>query len=169
MTTAAAAAGNPPTATMALAQRMPFILNHCRTIAVVGLSPKPHRASFDVARYMQAAGYRIIPVNPVVAAAGEQVLGEKVYASLSEAAGHEKIDLVNCFRNSQDIPPIVDEAIAIGAKAVWMQLGISNPAAAAKAQAAGLLVVQDHCLKIDHRVLLLRGLLLPGVASSLPD
>ena len=144
---------------MPLAERMPYILNHCRTIAVVGLSPKPHRASFDVSRYMQAAGYRIIPVNPVVAAAGEQVLGEKAYATLTDAAQHEKIDLVNCFRNSEDIPPIVDAAIAIGAKAVWMQLGISNPLAAAKAAAAGLLVVQDHCLKIDHRVSLSRGLL----------
>ena len=151
-----------PAHPMPLAERMPYILNHCRTIAVVGLSPKPHRASFDVSRYMQAAGYRIIPVNPVVAAAGEQVLGEKAYATLTDAAQHEKIDLVNCFRNSEDIPPIVDEAIAIGAKAVWMQLGISNPLAAAKAEAAGLLVVQNHCLKIDHRVLLSRGLLLPG-------
>ena len=147
------------------AERMPYILNHCRTIAVVGLSPKPHRASFDVSRYMQAAGYRIIPVNPVVAAAGEQVLGEKAYATLTDAAQHEKIDLVNCFRNSEDIPPIVDDAIAIGAKAVWMQLGISNPAAAAKAEAAGLLVVQDHCLKIDHRVLLSRGLLQPAAGT----
>ena len=137
------------------AERMPHILNHCRTIAVVGLSPHPHRASFDVSRYMQANGYRIIPVNPNAT----EVLGEKAYASLTEAARHEKIDLVNCFRNSEDIPPVVDEAIAIGAKAVWMQLGISNPAAAAKAEAAGLLVVQDHCIKIDHRVLQSRGLL----------
>lgn len=137
------------------ATRIPHILNHCRTIAVVGLSHKPHRASFDVARYMQAAGYRIIPVNPNEV----EVLGEKAYASLLEAAAHEKIDLVNCFRNSEDIPPIVDEAIAIGAQAVWMQLGISNPAAAAKAEAAGLLVVQDHCLKIDHRVLHSSGML----------
>lgn len=163
MSAAPAKADNPPAHTMPLAERMPYILSHCRTIAVVGLSPKPHRASFDVARYMQAAGYRIIPINPVVAATGEQVLGEKAYASLLEAAKHEKIDLVNGFRNSEDIPPIVDDAIAIGAKAVWMQLGISNPAAAAKAEAAGLLVVQDHCLKIDHRVLLSRGLLLPGI------
>jgi hypothetical protein len=87
------------------------------------------------------------------------VLGEKAYASLTEAAQHESIDLVNCFRNSEDIPPIVDDAIAIGAKAVWMQLGITHAAAAAKAEAAGLLVVQDHCLKIDHRVLQSRGLL----------
>lgn len=138
---------------------IPYILKHCRTIAVVGLSPKRHRASFEVSRYMQAAGFRIIPVNPVVAAAGEPLLGEKVYATLHAAAQHEKIDLVNCFRRSEDIPPIVDEAIAIGARAVWMQLGISNPLAAARAEAAGLLVVQDHCLKIDHRTLLSRGLL----------
>ena len=131
------------------------ILSHCPTIAVVGLSPKPHRASFDVARYMQAAGYRIIPVNPNVG----EVLGEKAYPTLLEAAKHEKIDLVNCFRNSEDIPPVVDEAIAIGANAVWMQLGIAHAAAAAKAQAAGLLVVQDHCIKVDHRVLLSSGML----------
>jgi predicted CoA-binding protein len=136
------------------AERMPHILNHCRAIAVVGLSPKPHRASFDVARYMQANGYRIIPINPNAA----EVLGEKAYSTLTEAAQHEKIDLVNCFRNSEDIPPVVDEAIAIGAKAVWMQLGIAHAQAAAKAEEAGLLVVQDHCIKIDHRVLQSRGL-----------
>ena len=144
-----------PPSPIALADRMHYILTHCRTIAVVGLSPQPHRASFDVARYMQANGYRIIPVNPNAT----EVLGEKAYATLTEAAQHEPIDLVNCFRNSEDIPPVVDEAIAIGAKAVWMQLGITHPAAAAKAEAAGLLVVQDHCLKIDHRVLQSRGLL----------
>lgn len=137
------------------AERIPYILRHCHTIAVVGLSPKPYRASFDVARYMQAAGYRIIPINPNVA----EVLGEKAYATLQEAAQHETIELVNCFRNSEDIPPLVDEAIAIGAKALWMQLGISHHAAAAKAEAAGLVVVQDHCLKIDHRVLLSTGAL----------
>ena len=107
------------------AERMPYILNHYRTIAVVGLSPKPHRASFDVARYMQASGYRIIPVNPNVT----EVLGEKAYATLTEAARHEKIDRVNCFRNSEDIPPVVDDAIAIGAKAVGRQWGISHAAA----------------------------------------
>ena len=143
------------------AERIPYILNNCRTIAVVGLSPKPHRASFDVSRYMQAAGYRIIPVNPNAT----EVLGEKAYATLKEAAQHEKIDLVNCFRNSEDIPPIVEDAIAIGAKAVWMQLGVSNAAAAASAEAAGLLVVQDKCLKIDHRVLLSSGLVQPGASS----
>ena len=143
------------------AERIPYILRHCRTIAVVGLSPKPYRASFDVARYMQAAGYRIIPINPNVA----EVLGEKAYATLQEAAQHETIELVNCFRNSEDIPPIVDDAIAIGAKAVWMQLGISHHAAAAKAEAAGLVVVQDHCLKIDHRVLLSSGVLAPDMPA----
>ena len=129
-------------------QTIQRILTDSRTIAVVGLSPKPHRVSFDIARYMQASGYRIVPVNPNAGVA--YILGEKVYASLLDASQAEKIDLVNCFRNSEDIPPIVDEAIAIGAKAVWMQLGISHPAAAAKAQAAGLWVVQDRCLKVDH-------------------
>lgn len=119
------------------------------TIAVVGLSPKPQRASFEVASYMQANGYRIIPVNPNAGVA--QILGEKVYASLLEASQAEKIDVVNCFRNSIDIPPIVDDAIAIGAKTVWMQLGVSHAGAAAKAELAGLKVVQDRCLKIDHR------------------
>jgi predicted CoA-binding protein len=136
-------------------ERIPHILKNYRTIAVVGLSPKPHRASFEVASYMQGHGYRIIPVNPNEV----EVLGEKAYATLSAAAAHEKIDLVNCFRNSEDIPPIVDEAIAIGASAVWMQLGISNPAAAAKAEAAGMLVVQDRCIKVDHRVLASSGML----------
>ena len=143
------------------AERIPYIFNNCRTIAVVGLSPKPHRASFDVSRYMQAAGYRIIPVNPNAT----EVLGEKAYATLQEAARHEKIDLVNCFRNSEDIPPIVEDAIAIGAMAVWMQLGVANAAAADRAEAAGLLVVQDKCLKIDHRVLLSSGLVQPGGPS----
>lgn len=141
--------------TLPAAQRIAHILQHCHNIAVVGLSSKPDRASFDVARYMQASGYRIIPVNPNES----EVLGEKAYASLSDAAAHERIDLVNCFRNSEDIPPIVDEAIAIGAKAVWMQLGVAHAEAAAKAEAAGLKVVQDHCLKIDHRVMRSQGLI----------
>lgn len=122
------------------------ILESCRTVAVVGLSPKPHRDSYDVAQYMQAHGWRIVPINPNAA----DILGEKAYPSLTEAARHERIELVNCFRNSADIPPIVDEAIAIGARAVWMQLGIEHAAAADKARAAGLLVVQNRCLKIDH-------------------
>ena len=125
------------------------ILDHCRTIAVVGLSPKPERASFDVARYMQAQGYRIIPVNPNAGVA--QILGETVYPGLLEASKAVNIDLVNCFRNSADIPPVVDQAITVDAKAVWMQLGVAHAAAAAKAQEAGLKVVQNRCLKIDHQ------------------
>jgi len=134
---------------MPIADTVQRVLRDCRTIAVVGLSPKPERASFDVSRYMQANGYRIIPINPN--AGVQQILGEKVYASLLEASQFEKIDLVNCFRNSEDIPPIVDEAMAINAKAVWMQLGITHADAANKAQSAGLKVVQGRCLKIEHR------------------
>lgn len=127
------------------------ILQTCRTIAVVGLSPKPDRASYEVSQYMQAQGYRIVPVNPVAAKSNTPILGEKVYASLSEAAQAEKIDMVDCFRNSVDIPPIAEEAIKIGANVLWMQLGIAHEASAAQAEAAGLAVVQNRCLLIEHR------------------
>ena len=126
------------------------ILGHCRTVAVVGLSPKQHRASFEVAHYMQMHGWRIIPINPVAAASGTPILGEKVYATLAEAAQHEKIELVDVFRNAEDVPPVVAEAIAIGAQAVWLQLGIVNHEAIATAQAAGLRTVQDKCLLVEH-------------------
>ena len=126
------------------------ILGHCRTVAVVGLSPKQHRASFEVAHYMQKHGWRIIPINPVAAASGTPILGEKVYATLAEAAQHEKIELVDVFRNAEDVPPVVAEAIAIGAQAVWLQLGIVNHEAIATAQAAGLRTVQDKCLLVEH-------------------
>ena len=122
------------------------ILDTCRTIAVVGLSPKPHRASFDVSRYMQRQGYRIIPINPNAT----EILGEKAYASLSDAARHETIEMVNVFRNSEDVPPVATEAIAIGAKALWLQLGIEHAAAAQEARSAGLLVVQNKCLMVEH-------------------
>ena len=128
------------------------ILATCKTIAVVGLSPKPHRASFDVSRYMQAHGWRIIPINPAAVASGATILGEKVYATLLEAAQHETIDLVNVFRNAEDVPPVVDEAIVIGAQAVWLQLGITHDAALEKARAAGLQVIQDKCLKVEHAI-----------------
>mgnify|MGYP000125386807 CR=1 FL=1 len=124
-------------------------LANCHTIAVVGLSPKPHRDSYRVAKYMQDHGCRIVPINPNAT----EVLGEKAYASLTEAAMHERIDMVNCFRNSEDIPPIAAEAIAIGAKSLWLQIGVVNDAAAAQAQAAGLTVVQDKCLMVEHRQL----------------
>lgn len=126
------------------------ILASCRTVAVVGLSPKPERASHEVARYLQAHGWRIIPVNPVAAASGATILGETVYATLQEAAQHASIDLVDVFRNSEDVPPVAQEAIAIGARALWLQLGIENAQAAAAAQAAGLWVVQNRCLKVEH-------------------
>lgn len=122
---------------------------NCKTIAVVGLSPKPHRDSFRVAKYMQDHGFRIVPINPNA----PEVLGEKAYASLTEAAMHERIDMVNCFRNSQDIPPIAAEAIAIGAKSLWLQIGVVNDAAAKQATDAGLVVVQDLCLMVEHRQL----------------
>jgi len=126
------------------------ILRTCRTVAVVGLSPKPHRDSYEVAHYLQAHGWRIIPINPVAAASGEQILGETVYATLQEAAQHEKIDLVDVFRNAADVPPVAQAAIAIGAQALWLQRGIEHAAAAAAAQAAGLQVVQNQCLMVEH-------------------
>ena len=124
-------------------------LADCKTIAVVGLSPKPHRDSFRVAKYMQDHGFRIVPINPNA----PEVLGEKAYASLTEAAQHERIDMVNCFRNSEDIPPIAAEAIAIGAKSLWLQIGVVNDAAAKQATDAGLVVVQNLCLMVEHRQL----------------
>ncbi len=127
------------------------ILKTCHTIAVVGLSPKVHRDSYEVSEYMQAQGYRIIPINPVAAASNTPILGEKVYATLADAAKVEKIDMVNCFRNSADIPPIAAEAVQIHAKALWMQLGIENEAAATLATSAGIAVVENRCLFIEHR------------------
>jgi predicted CoA-binding protein len=124
-------------------------LAQCKTIAVVGLSPKPHRDSFRVSKYMQVQGFRIVPINPNAA----EVLGEKSYASLTEAAQHERIDMVNCFRNSEDIPPIAAEAMAIGAKSLWLQLGVTHEAAAKQATEVGLVVVQNRCLMVEHRQL----------------
>lgn len=135
------------------------ILSTCRTIAVVGLSPKPHRASFDVARAMQARGWRIIPINPNAT----EILGETAYPSLTEAARHVAIDLVNVFRNSEDVPPVVTEAIAIGAKAIWLQLGIEHAQAALQAQAAGLDWVQNKCLMVEQS----RLGTLPGACATI--
>ena len=125
------------------------ILKTYRTVAVVGLSPKSHRDSYEVAEYMQSHGWRIIPVNP--AAQVTEILGEKVYASLTDAAKAEQIDLVDVFRRSEEVPPVADEAIAIGAKALWLQLGIEHAESAEKARAAGLQVVQNKCLLVEHR------------------
>ncbi|MEO7108607.1 MAG: CoA-binding protein [Rhodoferax sp.] len=129
------------------ASDMAYILDHCRTVAVVGLSPKPHRDSYGVSHYMQAQGWRVIPINPNATS----ILGEPAYPSLTEAARHHRIELVNVFRNSDDVPPVVDEAIAIGAQAVWLQMGVVNDLAAARARSAGLKVVQDRCLMVEHR------------------
>ena len=114
------------------------------TIAVVGLSPKPERASHDVARYLLSQGYKIIPVNPVQ----EEILGLKCYPNLS--AIPEPVDLVDVFRRPEHCPPIAKEAVTIGAKALWLQLGIANDDAARLASDGGLLVVMDRCIKIEH-------------------
>ena len=132
------------------------ILKDSKTIAVVGLSNKPERASYGVADYLQQQGYRIIPVNP--AYDGQEILGERVFADLQAAAdalapSGTRIDIVDCFRKSEDIPPLARDAIAIRAGCLWMQLEIENQAAADLARAAGLDVVMNHCLKIEHRAL----------------
>lgn len=129
------------------------ILAESRVIAVVGISPKPDRPSHYVAEYLQRHGYRIIPVNPV--SAGTHILGEHCYATLTQAAAalaeqQIRIDLVDVFRKSELVEPIADEAIAIKARAFWLQMGIVNEAATNKARAAGLDVVADRCTKVDH-------------------
>src|SRR6266853_2510782 len=121
------------------------ILNKYKTIAVVGLSSNPMRPSHGVTEYMQGAGYRIIPVNPNET----EVLGEKSYARLEDV--QEKIEIVNVFRRAEEVLPVVESAIRIGAKVIWMQLGIENEEAAAKARAAGLVVVEDACILVEHR------------------
>jgi len=124
------------------------ILRTARVIAVVGLSDKPDRPSYEVASYLMAHGYEILPINPNIS----EWRGIKAYKSLGDIPqpSRSHIDVVDIFRKSEDVPPIVDEAITIGAKTVWMQLGIVNEAAAEKARRAGLNVVMDHCMKIEH-------------------
>jgi uncharacterized protein len=121
------------------------LLHSAHTIAVVGLSNKSWRASYGVSEYMQRAGYRIIPVNPEL----DEVLGERSYPNVE--AVPEPIDIVNIFRRSELVPEIVDAAIRVGAKAVWMQEGVVHEEAAARARAAGLTVVMDRCLLKEHR------------------
>ena len=124
------------------------LLQQARTIAVVGISARHDRPSHEVAHYLQRAGYTIIPVNP----AYEEVLGQKCYPSLHEVPG--KIDMVDVFRKAAEVMAVVDEAIAVGAGSVWLQLGVIAPDAADKAAAAGLKVVSDRCTKIEHRRLI---------------
>jgi predicted CoA-binding protein len=121
------------------------LLRSAHTIAVVGLSNKRWRPSYGVSEYMQRAGYRIIPVNPEIG----EVLGEKCYPKLESIS--EPIDIVNIFRRSEEVPAIVESAIRVKAKAVWMQEGVIHEAAAAKARSAGLIVVMDRCLLKEHR------------------
>lgn len=121
------------------------ILAETRTIAVVGFSSRPERAGYYVPAYLRDQGYRIIPVNPHL----QNGLGEKAYPDLLSVP--EPVDLVLIFRRPEEVPPVVEQAIAIGAKAVWMQLGIVNEAAAERARAAGLRVVMDACMLIEHR------------------
>ena len=122
------------------------ILTEVKTIALVGWSPKPDRPSHRVAAYLAAQGYRVIPVNP--GAAGQTALGETVRASLAEIEG--PVDMVDIFRRSEDVPPVVEAALKLpGLKAIWLQLGITNAQAAAKAEARGVQVVQDRCPAIE--------------------
>jgi len=120
------------------------ILHNTKTIAVVGLSADWFRPSFFAAKYMQEHGYRVIPVNPKY----PEILGEKCYRSLRDIPG--TVDMVDVFRKTADVMPIAEDAIAIGAKVLWQQLGVQNEAAAAKAQAAGLETVMNRCVKIEH-------------------
>lgn len=123
------------------------ILREIKTIAVVGLSNKPDRPSNEIASYLQERGYRIIPVNPTI----KEALGEKAYPSLKDIP--ESIDVVQIFRRPEEVPAVVEDAIAIGAKVVWMQPGAENEEAAAKAEAAGLKAVVGACMRSVHRTL----------------
>ena len=121
------------------------ILREARTVAVVGLSPRPERPSYGVASYLQQQGYRIIPVNPTV----DQVLGERSYPDLKSVP--ERIDVVDIFRRSEEVPAVVEDAIQVGARVIWMQEGVINEAAAARAREAGLEVVMDRCMLKEHQ------------------
>jgi uncharacterized protein len=133
--------GNSPEASDPIAD----LLRHSKTVAVVGLSPNPLRPSHGVASYLQSVGYKIIPVNPNVS----EVLGEKSYARLEDVP--VPIDIVDVFRRPQEVSSVADSAIAIQAKSLWLQQGITHAAAAKRAQAAGLLVIEDACLFIEHK------------------
>ena len=126
------------------------ILSNCKTVAVVGISPKEDRPSYIVASYLKSKGYRIIPVRPD----GEFILGEKVYPNLSEIPKEIRVDVVDIFRKSEDVPPIVEEAVQRGTKVVWMQEGVIHKEAGEKAEKAGLKVIMDRCMKKEHQRLL---------------
>jgi uncharacterized protein len=125
------------------------LLRDVRTIAVVGLSPKPDRPSHGVARYLKKAGYHIVPINP----GHEQVLGEPSYPSLAAAARDHTIEVVDVFRRSELAGAVVDEAIALHPRLIWLQQGVVDEAAASRAEAAGIPIVMDACLAVQHRIL----------------
>ena len=133
------------------------LLRRSHTIAVVGLSPQAERPSHRVAPYLLLPGYRVLPVNPM--AAGQLILGQPCHASLEQAAAALaaeglRLDIVDVFRQSAEVPPLAEAAIALGAAALWLQLGVTHPEAEARAAAAGMQVVSDRCLKIEHQRLL---------------
>ena len=128
-------------------QEIKEVLRSSKTVAVIGISPKEDRPSYGVASYLKSKGYRIIPVRPD----GDKILGEKVYHSLTEIPREIEIDVVDIFRKSEDVPPVVEEAIHRGAKVIWMQEGIINQEACTKAEKAGLKVVMDRCTKKEHQ------------------
>ena len=136
-------------------KEMKEILLSTKTIASVGVSSNPEKESYDVAAYLKGQGYRVIPVNPTAT----EILGEKTYASLSDIP--DQVDVVQVFRKPEDVPPVVEEAIKIGAKVVWMQAGIVNEEAAQTARKAGLQVVMDACMRATHRRLIGAGLIMP--------
>lgn len=135
---------------MTLPRGVADLLREARTIAVVGCSPRPQRDSHSVARYLQQHGYKVVPVNPEA----DEVLGVPAYPDLGSAKAAEgPIDVVNIFRAPAHVPPHVDEAIEIGARLVWMQLGVIHEEAAARARAAGIRVVMDRCIRVEHAAL----------------
>ncbi|MBI4513083.1 MAG: CoA-binding protein [Gemmatimonadetes bacterium] len=135
---------------MTLPGQIAELLRRARAIAVVGCSPKPHRDSHGVARYLQEHGYKVIPVYPGV----EEILGVRAYPDLRSAAAAEgPIDIVDIFRRPELVGPHADEAIEVGARLIWMQLGVVNEDAAAKARAAGIPVVMDRCIRVEHAAL----------------
>ncbi len=124
------------------------IFRHCRVIAVVGLSAEWHRPSYFAAKYLQQHGYRVVPVNPRYAQAGAALLGEPCYASLADIPF--RIDMVDVFRRSDDVLPFAQQAVALGARCLWQQIGVVNRAADEVARSAGLHSVMDRCVKIEH-------------------
>lgn len=130
-----------------MANRILELLRKARTIAVVGLTDKSSKPSYGVSLYLQSKGYRVVPINPRLS----EVLGERAYPSLSEAAKNEKIDIVDVFRRPDAVPEIVDEVLALGIPALWLQETVVHEEAAQKARAAGVLVVMDKCILKEHR------------------